>query len=109
MSVKLGRKVFIVAGNTHLYFHSQASAVRLFQVKVLHDMVVAAQKHLEATYRDCLVIKLIGGDLNALPSNGTISFLGGQTIPKNFIEWYSLGKEQYIGTMTLEPQFQLKS
>ena len=109
-SAETGVYHFIIAANTHLYFHSHASNVRLMQIKIMHDMIMAAEAHLIKTYGSdkIKILKITAGDLNSLPKSGIIDYLTGNTIPKNSMDWYSGGRDQYIG-FDLIPEFKLKS
>ena len=109
MSRTVGYPVFLVVGNTHLYFHSMACHTRLFQIKVLHDMLVAAEKDLLKRYPEAKVTKLLLGDLNAKPGQGAVQFLQGGNIPVNHIEWYAGGREQYTGKLELSPEIKFTS
>lgn len=105
-----GIKHFVIAVNTHLYFHSCASNVRLIQIKIAHDMMVAAEQDLLKNYGPhCKILKLVAGDLNSMPQSGILKFLQGQAIPPNSIDWYSGGRDQFIANINLQPEFKLKS
>ena len=110
LTVKTGRKVFVIVANTHLFFHSQHTHTRLFQTKVMHDMVVAAEAGLKDFYNDCVVLKVVAGDLNTKPRSAVVRFLEGQHVKSDDIEWFSMGREQYLpGFGNLKPAFKLKS
>lgn len=110
LTVKTGRKVFLIVANTHLFFHSQHTHTRLVQTKVMHDMVVAAEAGLKDFYKDCVVLKVIAGDLNTKPKAAVVKFLEGGSVASDDIEWFSMGRDQYLpGFGNLKPGFKLKS
>nr|XP_006818868.1 PREDICTED: 2',5'-phosphodiesterase 12-like [Saccoglossus kowalevskii] len=79
----------LCVANTHLYFHPRAAHIRL-------------------NGQDDLPIMLCG-DFNSDAKHGVHKYVTTKSIPANYADWFSAGKDEYCADITLNHDLEFKS
>ncbi|EKX52965.1 hypothetical protein GUITHDRAFT_43640, partial [Guillardia theta CCMP2712] len=81
-----GEEGGLIIVNTHLFFHPEASHIRMLQVSaILTEAMDMKERMEERSQRACAV--LFVGDLNSEPDTGAIELLAGGAVSPQHPEW----------------------
>ncbi|ESO96768.1 hypothetical protein LOTGIDRAFT_201951 [Lottia gigantea] len=86
--------------NTHLFFHPNASHIRLLQIAV-------CMRHLQDILTQ--VSFIFCGDFNSCPKSGVNTFMTTQHIPSDYHLWNSNGVEEKLTTLELHHSLNIES
>jgi len=75
---------YIIIGNTHLFYHPNAMHIRILQCMV---MAHESQKLVKMFKKKGKVCTILCGDLNSLPTTGSITLLKTGHVPSNHPDW----------------------
>ncbi|XP_077997453.1 2',5'-phosphodiesterase 12-like [Glandiceps talaboti] len=99
----------LCVANTHLYFHPKAANIRLIQT----DIIIKHLQYVKSLYpsqdsQDDLALTLCG-DFNSDPKYGVYRYITKKSIPANYADWHSAGKDEHAEGLALEHDFNLTS
>ncbi|XP_070569678.1 2',5'-phosphodiesterase 12-like [Ptychodera flava] len=99
----------LCVANTHLYFHPRAANIRLIQIElILRHLQCVTSMHCSEGQDGELPIVLCG-DFNSDPKYGVYKYITSKSIPANYADWHSAGKDEYSQGLALQHNFEFRS
>ncbi|KAK9888902.1 hypothetical protein WA026_001123 [Henosepilachna vigintioctopunctata] len=71
----------MVIGNTHLYYHPSATAIRLLQAHIITSYLSDVKKRMSCEWKNFEVDVILCGDFNSSPGGAIYNFLSEGSIP----------------------------